>query len=173
MRSKFLLLVLFFSLVGFATKAQTADKIGYANIEYIISKMPEVKQIETQLEAANAELKTQLDGMVAEYQKKLQTYEQTVASMLPAVKAEKETELGQLQQRIQKFQADAQTSLQQKQAELMNPLIAKIRTTIKTLAEEEGFKLILNGQLGGMEIVLFADEQIDVSNRVLQKLGVS
>ncbi|WP_421920240.1 OmpH family outer membrane protein [Marinifilum sp.] len=172
MRIKILLFVFILNVFGFAVQAQTDTKIGYANVEFIVSKMPEVNTIETELEAANAELKTQLDGMLGEYQRKVQAYEQSVDGMLEAVRKEKEIELTQLQQRIQKFQADAQNSLQQKQAELMNPLFVKIKTAIQELAKEEGFNLILNGQLGGAEIVLFSDDQTDVSDKVLKKLGV-
>jgi len=172
MRSKFLLLVIFFNVIGFVSQAQTATKIGYANVEYIISKLPEVNKVETELETANTTLKNQLDALVSEYQQKLQEYEQSVGTMLDAVKVVKETELGQMQQRIRDFRANAQTSLQQKQAELMNPLFVKVRSTINELAKEEGFKLILNSQMGGMEIVLFADDKIDVSDKVLKRLGI-
>jgi outer membrane protein len=171
MRNKILLFAIFFNLLGFMAQAQTGTKIGYANIEYIISKMPEVKGIETELEAESVELKKQLDAMVTEYQQKLKAYEQGAAGMVDAVRKEKEMELGQLQQRIQKFQTDAQSSIQKKQAALMGPLFEKIKAAINELAGEEGFNLILNGRPGGAEMVLFADDQTDVSEKVLKKIG--
>ncbi|MEL7002722.1 MAG: OmpH family outer membrane protein [Bacteroidota bacterium] len=172
MRNKLLLAVFTFSLMGLAAQAQTALKIGYADVEYILSKMPEAKQVQADLEATNTQLQNQLQSKIQEYEQKLQAYQQGAATMLDAVRQDKEAELTQLQQRIQKFQTDAQTSLQEKQAKLMQPLYEKLGNTIEALAKEESFTHILNGQLGGVDIVLYADEKYDVSDKILKKMGV-
>jgi outer membrane protein len=61
-------------------------KIGFADVEYIFSQMPEAKQIETELQTLQAQLKKQYDGKVAEFQKKLQEYQQFGATVPDAVR---------------------------------------------------------------------------------------
>ena len=172
MRNKLLLAVFAFSLVGLAAQAQTALKIGYADVEYIISKMPEIKQVQSELDATSVQYENQLKSKYTEYDQKLKAYQDGVETMLDAVRQDKEAELTRLQQDIQRFQQTAQTSLQQKQGELMKPLYEKLGTTIEALAKEEGYSHILNGQLGGVDIVLYADEKYDVSDKVLKKMGI-
>ena len=172
MKNRFLLLAVIL-FVGTVANAQTAMKIGYADVDYILSEMPESKQVESELQAHNTQLQNQLQAKYQEYQQKLQAYQQGAATMVDAVRNEKETELAQLEQRIQKFQQDAQASMQKKSSSLMDPLYAKIGTNIEAVAKENGYTHILNGQIGGIDVVLFADEKYDVSDLVLKKMGIT
>jgi len=168
-----LLLVLALTFAGFVAQAQSTMKIGYADVDYILSQMPEAKQVESELQAHNTQLQNQLQAKYQEYQQKLQSYQQSAANMVDAIRQEKETELAQLEQRIQKFQQDAQTSIQKKSSALMEPLYAKVGNTIETVAKENGYTYILNGQVGGVDVVLYADAKNDVSDLVLKKMGIT
>lgn len=173
MKNRLLLAIAAVLFFGVTASAQTAMKIGYADVDYILSQMPESKQVESELQAHNTQLQNQLQAKYQEYQQKLQAYQQGAATMVDAVRAEKETELAQLEQRIQKFQQDAQTSMQKKSTTLMEPLYSKIGSMIETVAKEGGYTHILNGQIGGIDVVLFADEKFDVSDVVLKKMGIT
>lgn len=172
MKNRLLALVVFL-LVSAAASAQTTAKIGYADVDYILSQMPDSKQVESELQTHNTQLTNQIQAKYQEYQQKLQTYQQGAANMVDAIKKEKETELAQLEQRIQKFQQDAQASMQKKTSSLMEPLYNKISDNIKLVAKEGGYTHILNGQVGGIDVVLYADEAFDVSNAVLGKMGIT
>jgi outer membrane protein len=173
MKNKFLLAIVAFLMLGSAAFAQTTMKIGYADVDYILSQMPEAKQVESELQAHNTQLQNQLQAKYQEYQQKLQVYQQGAATMVDAVKSEKETELAQLEQRIQKFQQDAQTSMQKKTTTLMEPLYTKVGNNVEAVAKENGYTHILNGQVGGIDVVLYADEKYDISDLVLKKMGVT
>ncbi|MEM6359575.1 MAG: OmpH family outer membrane protein [Bacteroidota bacterium] len=173
MRKRSLLAVLAFSLIGVCAQAQSAMKIGYADVDYILSQMPESKQVESDLQATNKQLQSQLEAKYTEYQQKLQAYQQGAATMLDAVRQDKERELAGLEQNIQKFQQDAQASIQKKTAELMEPLTKKIGDMINAVATEQGYTHVLNGQVGGIDVVLYADEKYDISDEVLKKMGIT
>src|SRR6478609_5561497 len=118
-----LFFVLGFGLVTMVANAQTAPlKIGYADVEYIFSQMPEAKQMDAELQTLQAQLKKQYDSKVAEFQKKLQEYQQFGTTVPDAVKQNSERELQQLQQNIKKLEQDSQTDLQKKQVSLMEPV---------------------------------------------------
>jgi outer membrane protein len=172
MRNK-LMLALVAVFACFAAQAQTGMKIGYAEVDYILSQLPETKVVEADLQAHNTQLQNQLQSKYQEYQEKGATYQQGAASMIEAVRKEKEQELTDLGSRLQQFERDAQASLQKKQNDLMAPLFKKVGDTINAVAAEGGYDYIISSGVGGVDIVLFAKDEHDISDDVLKKLGVT
>jgi outer membrane protein len=161
------------SLVTMFSQAQTSTKIGFADVEYIFGQLPEAKQIETELQTLQTQLKKQYDAKVAEFQKKLQEYQAFGTTVPDAVRQNTERELQQLQQNIQKLEQDSQENLQRKQVQLMEPVYTKVGKAIEDVAKEQGFNMIVNNQLSGLDVVLYADDNADISDLVLKKLGVT
>ncbi len=172
MKSKLVLVLIACTMLSLTSMAQSV-KIGYADVDYILSQMPATKAVESDLRALNTQLQNQLQTKYQEYQQKLQAYQQQAASMADAIRQEKETELSQLEQRITKLQQDAQTNIQKKQQELMQPLYEQIGNSIEEVAKANGYTYVLNGQIGGIDVVLYADEQYDISDLVLKQMGIS
>jgi outer membrane protein len=171
---KKLLFVLVFALAAVISNAQTAPlKIGYADVEYIFSQMPEAKQMDADLQTLQTQLKKQYDAKVAEFQKKLQEYQQFGATVPDAVKQNSERELQQLQQNIQKLEQDSQNDLQRKSAQLLEPIQLKVGKAIEDMAKENGFSFVLISQIGGVDVILYGDEKLDVSDLVLKKMGIT
>jgi outer membrane protein len=169
-----LVLVMVFACGAILSQAQNAPtKIGYADVDYILNEMPETKQIEADLKSTQAQLKNQIDGKYAEFQKKYQDYNANVNTMLEAVRANTERELQQLQQNLEKLQQDAQTTIQNKQLTLTKPLYERIGKAIEAVAKENNYAMVLTAQVGGLDVVLYADDSTVVSDLVLKKLGVT
>ena len=172
------LITLFLALISVGAIAQTTQpatqKIGFADPSYIFSQMPQYKQIETEMKTHGDQLQAQAKAKYSEYETKLKTYQASAATMVDAVRRDKETELTQLQENIQKFQQDAQASLQKKEADLMAPVNGKIGNAIEQVAKENGFTFIINPQIqGSIDIILYGDEKFDISLLVLKKLGIT
>jgi outer membrane protein len=169
-------LVLFamLGMVTFISQAQTATtKVGYADVDYIFSQMPEQKQIDADLKSLQSQLKNQIDTKYQDFQKKLADYQANLNTMIDAVRANTERELQQMQQNIEKLQQDAQTTVQTKNTQLMEPVFKKVGKAIEDVAKENGYTFILSQQIGGLDVVLWGDEKMDVSDLVLKKLGVT
>ena len=169
------LYVLLFGIAAYAAQGQTPiQKIGYADWDYIFSQLPDYKQIDSELKTHGAQLENQLKAKYAEYQAKLTAYQGMPATTPEAIKKDKETELTQLQEGIQKFQQDAQTSLQKKQTDLMAPVFTRVGKAIEEVAKENGFSFIFTPQIiGGGDILLYSDEKYNISELVLKKLGIT
>jgi outer membrane protein len=91
-----------------------------------------------------------------------------------AIRADKQRELEAMNENIQKFQQDAQTSYQKKQTDLMEPVFSKVGKAIEAVAQEQGFTFIINPQLlQGGDILLYSDPKFDISDSVLKKMGVT
>ena len=176
MRNVLVVLLTIISAGAFAqtTAPPTIQKIGYADWEYIFSQMPEAKQIDAELKTHGEQLQAQLKAKYGEYEAKLKTYQAGAATMLDAVRKDKEAELTQLQENIQKFQQDAQTSLQKKQNDLLAPVYSKVGKAIEEVAKEQGFSFIIAPQVvGGGDILMYSDDKYDISAMVLKKLGIT
>ena|SRR6218665_1250817 len=171
MRKLVLLVVLGFGAL--AAQAQAPTKVGYADVGYIFSQMPETKQIDNDLKSMQTQLKNQLDAKVQKFQKDLADYNANVGTMIDAVRANTERELQQQQQNIQKLQEDSQTTLQQKNTQLMEPLYKKVGKAIEDTAKENGFTFVLSQEVGGLDVILYGDEKLDISDLVLKKMGVT
>jgi outer membrane protein len=160
-------------LISFGLHAQTTQKIGYADVEYIFSQMPESKTIEAELQSLQNQLKKQIDTKLAEFQKKVAEYQQFGANVPESVRQNTERELRQMQENIEKLQQDAQMDMQRKQSQLMEPVYTKVGKAIEEVAKENGFSLILNNQISGLDVILYGDEKLDVSDLVLKKMGIT
>ena len=153
--------------------AQDAFKFGYTNVEYILSQMPEAKQVESEYKAYESQLEAQLQSKATEFQTKLQAYQQGMSTMTEMVRVDKESELQNLQQRLEAFQRNAQEQLGNKQAELYSPLFEKINAAIKEVRTENGYHAIFSTGVPGVDILLDADEKYNVSNLIFKKLGIT
>lgn len=147
-------------------------KIGYTSVEYVLSQMPESKQIETDLKAYSTQLENQLKSKYQDYQTKAEAYQKGAATMTDVVKADKEKELTGLQQSIQEFQRSADQSLQQKQQALLKPALDKLQKTIDAVANENGYTYVLNSD-GASPVLLHGPKDGDISDLVLKKMGVT
>lgn len=165
-----LLLSAALTIVGFGLMAQL--KIGYTNADYILSLMPDAKQIESDLASYEAQLQNQLQAKYQEFQTKAADYQENAAGMIDAVRADREAELQNMQVEIQRFEQQAQTSMANKRNELVSPAYEKIGTAIEQVAKENNYTHILSSGSPGFNVLLYAREEDNVSNLVLQKLGI-
>ena len=159
--------------IGANAYGQTAPlKIGYTSTEYILSLLPAAKNIQKELADYNEQLSAQLKAKEQTLQEKFADYQRTANSMTELIRKDKERELQTLEASLRQFQQDAQTSFADKQNKLLEPVLEEIRAAIQTVAEENNFTHILNSSTGGLDVLLFAKDEYDVSNLVLAKLGV-
>jgi outer membrane protein len=171
-----LVLLAVFGLITFASQAQTptaTTKVGYADVDYIFSQMPEAKQIEAELKSLETQLKGQIEAKIKKFQTELADYQKNGQAMIDAVRQNTERELTQQQQNIEKLQQDAQTTIQNKNTQMMTPVYDKVGKSIEAVAKENGFSFILNQQIGGLDVILYGDEKMDISDLVLKKMGVT
>ena len=167
-----LFITLFLVLGTVSLKAQGV-KIGYTNTQYILTLMPEAKQIQSELTAYETQLRNQIQAKYQDFQQKAQVYQQTGATMTEIVRADKERELQALQEQIEQFQTDAEQSLQAKQIELFKPALEKIQNTINSVAEENGYTHIFSSDVGVSPVLLYVKEKDEFTPLVLAKLGIT
>lgn len=157
----------------FSLQAQERKlKIGYTNVDYILSLMPEAKQIETEYKSYEKQLQNQLESKITEYQTKAEEFRRDAATMTDIVRADKQNDLVALQNSIEKFQREAEVSLQNKQIELFQPAYKKITDAIAIVSERQGYTHVFSDNASGLQVLLYATPEDDISNAVLKELGI-
>jgi outer membrane protein len=171
-----ILFILLCALVTFTAPAQTtssSQKIGHADWDYIFSQLPEFKRIENELKIYETQLQSQLKSKNQALESRYKLYQTLPADTPDAIKKDKESELAYLQESIQKFQQEAQLSMQKKQHELVAPVFTKVEKAIGEVARENEFSYIVNPRMmSGGDAFLFVDEKYNISALVLKKLGI-
>ena len=148
--------------------AQKEFKFGHVNTQEIFTTMPEYEEMRTQVNKLADELENQLDKMMQEYTKKMEEYQNSAATMNEAVKKDKETDIINLQQRIENFRQSAAENLQTKQQDLIAAITTKVSNAVKAVGVENGFTYIFN--VGG-DVLYASDQSIDVTSLVKKKLN--
>lgn len=157
-----------------ATAQEKHIRIGYTNVEAIVSQMPESKQIENELKTYKSQLDNQLQAKIKDFQAKYEAYQRGASMMSDVIKADKERELQDMQGQMEEFQKNAEASMQRKQEQLLEPVLTKVQKAIDEVANENGFAYVFNSDGGmGMSIILHAPEKDDVTPLVLKKLGIT
>jgi outer membrane protein len=153
----------------FAGNYAKAQKIGHISFNALVDQMPETKTIKTQLDAYQKQFIDQYTTMTTEFQTKAEAYNSKKATMTDATKTATETELQDLQKRIQDFQNDARGKVEAKSNELSKPLITKARAAISQVAKEKGYTYVLDSSQ--IELLVSPDAD-DMLAAVKLKLGL-
>jgi outer membrane protein len=163
-------LIIVISLAGQSAMAQSF-KFGHINSDELIQTMPEYDSATVKLEKFRKELINALELMTVELNTKNDTYQKESKGLSDIVKQTKEQELMDMQKRIQDFQTNAQTQLQNKQTEVFQPIYAKVDKAIKDVGKENGFLYVFDVAKGSL---LYFDEakSINILSLVKTKLGL-
>ena len=133
-------------LVFGASQTITAQaKTAHVDVSEIMSKMPAMLDAQKQLEKLSTTYDADYKKMVEEYQAKLKKYEAEAATVTDAVNGERSKEVQDMQKRIVDFRDNAQKELQQKESDIVKPLMEKVRASIQKVGKAKGFQYVLDG----------------------------
>ncbi len=174
----FLTLALMLSLFKLYAKEKSSHiqppplKIGYANMEYIFTSLPEAKAMQSECATFEKQLNNQIKAGIEDFQQKRQVFEQSYEAMTEAVRNQKELELQQLQKSLNQLQLALPEKIAGKQSNLLRPVYEKVQSAIAQIAKENGYTHVLSDHIAGIPVLLYADEKHNISDRVLKKLGI-
>lgn len=161
--------LLLFAVAALSANAQT-QKFGHIDLQALVQIMPERTAAESEFTKFQDDLGEVFDEMQKNYQARLTELEALGAEASEVKRNAKITELQELQQRIQNYQASAQQQLQQKQAEVLQPVFDKAEQAIEDVAKEQGLLYVFDT---GTRVVLYKSNQsIDLLPLVKKKLNL-
>lgn len=165
-------IVIVLAIISFAgsASAQKAQKIGHIDFLKLYQAIPGQDTVKAKYEKYQKELSEEFNKMQAEYSAKVDELQKSEATLSNIVKQTKQKEVIDIQQRLEAFQQSAQQGLQQKEAELTAPIIARAKKAISDVAKENGFTYIVNSVEGGA--LLYSDGGDDIMPLVKKKLNL-
>ena len=163
--------ILLFAALIFTAQDGLAQsfKTGHINRDDIIMGMADYDTALKKYNAFGQELTNALELMQVELNNKYDQFTKEEKNLTDLVKANKAQEITDMQTRINNFQQQAQVQLQEKQAELLNPIIEKANNAINAVAKEGGYIYIYD-----VRTLVYVDtvKSTDIGPLVKTKLGI-
>lgn len=166
------LLLLALPLTGFAQ-----DKIGIMNPQQVLSSVPETRAIEQNLQAFVEQRQAEFETKYSQWLERVTQYQQSLEANLLTEQAQQEEEqrLAEVQAELEGMEQRFQVDLQNRRAELLEPLIQRMDEAMQQIADENGIDMIINqATAGGDPIVYFVSAKaMNITQMVIDRMNAS
>jgi outer membrane protein len=164
---KMLAVVVGLLIAGSGVNAQT--KIGYIDAETILYLMPEAAKIDSLVQLYQRDtVGKEYMSLMQQYQYKDSIFRDSLHPLPAAVKEQYAKDISQLTQTLTSWQQIAQEAIQNKQSQLLAPLMRKIQDAIQAVAKEKGYTYVLS-----RESIIIAPDTDNMLQAVAKKLNVT
>ncbi|MGZ3688449.1 MAG: OmpH family outer membrane protein [Bdellovibrionota bacterium] len=164
-KSTIFLAPLFAAILAASGVARAEEvKIGTVDMERALQNVEAGRKAKSQLEKEAINKKKELEGEEASIKKMGEELKKQSMVLSDDARAKKQAEL---QERYLKFQekgARTQMEFQQRQQELITPIVSKLKTIITDLSKKRGYTVILEKN---ENTVLFSQDKDDLTNEVI------
>lgn len=164
MKKIFIVLI---ALIGFQSM-QAQSKVGTINNEYILSQMPEIKDVEKQLITYGEELDQNISEKYEAYKQAITQYNEDKDELTKVVRISREKKITEMENDLQKLQQNSSKLLQIKQDELMRPLYQKIGNALEKIVKRENFTQVINEN----QSLIYIDPDYDLTIKVMKEIGI-
>ena len=145
-----------------------SHKIGIVDSQKVLSEMPEMKSMQSELDNLAKKYEDTLVQLQKEFQTKYQDFVKEQETMVESIKSRKQQELEDLSKRIQDLNNVAQQDMQKKQVELFAPIQTKLREAINKVGNDGGSTYIMDAS----QMLYVGNGSEDVTSLVKSKLGL-
>lgn len=155
--------------MGGSAMAQKNLKFGHINSNDLMQIMPGRDSAQAILQAEVADIESTFKSMQSELETRYNEYTQNQQGWTDLIRQTKQRELQDMGARIQEFQENAQKQMQEREAELLKPIIDRAKKAIEDVAREGGYTYILDAGTGAL---LYSQDSEDIMPLVKRKLGI-
>lgn len=170
MKKSVLFIIMLFA-VGMTANAQ---KFALIDMEYILKNIPAYERANEQLNQATKQWQGEVEKLAKEAQAMFKEYQAASAKLSATQKTQKEDEIVAKEKaaaELKRTYFGPEGELFKKREALMSPLQDEIYNAVKTVAEQNGYAVVVDR--ASASSIIFASPRIDISNEVLAKLGYS
>ncbi|WP_208641810.1 OmpH family outer membrane protein [Flavobacterium cutihirudinis] len=139
------LLIAALLILGASNTMNAQAKVAHVDVSEIMSKMPAMLDAQNQLQKLSGTYDAEYKKMVDEYQTKIKKYETESTTVTEAVNTDRSKEVQDMQKRIVDYRDNAQKELQQKESDIVKPLMEKVKASIQKVGKAKGFQYVLDG----------------------------
>lgn len=154
-------------LIGISSFAQ--GKVGTVDVDYILANMPEMTNVQEQLEAYGAQMDLELNKKIEQYKSLAEGYKAGEAEFTIAQKKEKQGELINLETDIQKYQQNGAKLMDIKQQEFLKPLYTKIGNALEKVAQTGNYTQVFQTNAD----LVFLNPDYDLTLSIISEMGIT
>ncbi|QBH95653.1 molecular chaperone [Limnobaculum zhutongyuii] len=140
---------------------QAADKVAVVDVMSILQKMPEREAVAKKLESEFKSRATALQSEEKAAQDKVKKLQTSGGSMKAADRTKLENDIKAFQQKAAAFTQDSR----RREAEEMNKLVAKVQDAVKTVAEKDGYSVVVKA-----DAAFYVNSDSDITEKVLAQV---
>ena len=160
------LVILFFVLAPIGVYAQ--DKLAYINTQEIFVLMPEIKDVEKELNTKQESIKSALAGIQSEYEKKMEEFKASTVEPSESVLMDRQKQVQDIQTRYENFLESSDKEFQELRQSKLAPLQEKLQNAVKAVGAEQGYTYII--EVGALPYM--SASAVDAGKFVKVKLGI-
>jgi outer membrane protein len=159
-------------LAAGAASAQTtaAPKLGYINSSQILADAPGRAEAEAQFEREVGAYRQQLQRMSDSLQQMDSVYQSQATRLDSATRVTRQRAIAEREQSYQQRANTLNQQMQNRQAELVRPIMEQLQKVLEALRNEEHYAMIFDVAAGSGSVVVSADKSLDITAKVLARL---
>jgi outer membrane protein len=147
----------------------SAVKFAYVDTRQLLDKAPGRADADAQWKKEAQGMQEQVQRMQDSLQTMISAYQKVQATLTQAVRDQREKGIGDKEQEFQTRTQALDLQAQQRQAQLLQPIIDQIKVALEDVRKEDGLTMILDVGSQGNPIVAI-DKNLDITDKVLVKL---
>lgn len=158
-----------FLAIGTSAQAQAAPvKLGYVNTEALMAAAPGRAAAEAQYNREVTAFQKQQQTWADSLRKQYEAYQKAEPTLTAAKKTSEQERLGKLQQDLTNLNTLGEQKIQQRQNEVLAPLMEIVRGAIDEIRAEGGYAMIFSADQNSP--IVAADKNLDLTDRVVARL---
>ena len=154
-----------------ATARQSGQGVGIVNLQIILTQTPGYQEALVTFEAEFKAAQDDLEAMLQQRDSLLAEYERASIVLTPTGRQEKQTEIQQLEARLEQRAQDLQNRQAERQRELVSPLEQRVQAVIEGIRAERNLAIIFD--VATMQGIAAVDPQLDLTPIVVSRLQQS
>jgi outer membrane protein len=162
------LALLFVAALSGRSSAQTAQKLGYIRSSVLLEQAPGRAEAEAQFDKETTGYREQIKRMNDSLTAMGSALQKSQASLTPTARDARVKELQTKEEEYQRRTRDLEQRAQQRQNELVQPILDRVKQAIEEVRVEGGYAMILNADQGSPIVAM--DKNLDLTDRVLTRL---
>lgn len=169
MKKILLIIGLFISL---AMNSAYAQRYALIDMEYILERIPAYESANKQLESLSTQWQSKVDEQVERVNAMYKKYQADMSLLSGTEKTKRENEIVAKENAIQELRNQyfgPQGELFKQQEALIKPIQDDIYDVVKEIAADDGYVMVIDR--ASATSIIFASPTIDISDKVLSRLG--
>ncbi|MFT4031947.1 MAG: OmpH family outer membrane protein [Siphonobacter sp.] len=156
------------------TSSVWAQRFGYIDSEYIVSKMPEFQKINTEMERWTQAKTKEISDKHAEIEKLERSYKAEEPLLTEAMKQQRQEEIEKKEAAVKELNNQIfgyNGQYHQRRKDALKPVMDELYRAMDKVARQKQLRMLFDKSSAGLSI-LYTDPRDDYSDYILEELGI-